>query len=309
MKLPVKLCVTVFFVALLSVSVYGMTKTDQSFDPYAYGLKDSAFTQFTQYRDEYYPNSFEISVICDTSLNYSDPKVQHEFVKLDQIAKDNGYIKKQTINWMSEFLRYAKKRNLSTEGELFYSNLQDFLSSFNQFRMDLRFNENYDRILVSRIVMFGGDKQDSLFLRDEMVNLRAELKIKSNLPVYAVSQSYIYTEQFVVILDDTIRNIAITSTAIFFITFPYLVDLRIALLVFSSFITIIVELLAFMYFWNISLNSLSMIIIVMAIGFTVDYSAHIAHAFNISKSKTTEERVVDALESMGTSVLKGGKYE
>ena len=51
-----------------------------------------------------------------------------------------------------------------------------------------------------------------------------------------------------------------------------------------------------------------MIILVMAIGFTVDYSAHIAHAFVFSRKSSAEEKVINALSTVGASVFMGGKF-
>jgi predicted RND superfamily exporter protein len=50
-----------------------------------------------------------------------------------------------------------------------------------------------------------------------------------------------------------------------------------------------------------------MINLVMAIGFAVDYSAHLAHSFVFSAEKNPEEKVVSALRTVGASVLLGGK--
>ena len=63
-----------------------------------------------------------------------------------------------------------------------------------------------------------------------------------------------------------------------------------------------------MYIWGVSLNSISMIILVMAVGFAVDYSAHVAHYFVFSSQQTTENRVINALQTVGASVFMGGMY-
>ena len=78
------------------------------------------------------------------------------------------------------------------------------------------------------------------------------------------------------------------------------------MVVFLSFVSLIFELFGLMYAWGVSLNSISMIIIVMAIGFAVDYSAHIAHAFAKSTAGTSEQRAINALSTMGSSVTMGG---
>lgn len=46
----------------------------------------------------------------------------------------------------------------------------------------------------------------------------------------------------------------------------------------------------------------------MAIGFAVDYSAHVAHAYVTSDKATANERVIEALSTLGASVLMGGEW-
>ena len=65
--------------------------------------------------------------------------------------------------------------------------------------------------------------------------------------------------------------------------------------------------LGLMHVWGVSLNSISMINLVMAIGFAVDYSAHLAHSFVFSAQSTPEEKAIDALRTVGASVIMGGK--
>ena len=61
--------------------------------------------------------------------------------------------------------------------------------------------------------------------------------------------------------------------------------------------------------WDVPLNSISMINLVMAIGFAVDYSAHVAHSFVFSTESNPEKRVVNALKTVGASVIMGGNYQ
>ena len=80
-----------------------------------------------------------------------------------------------------------------------------------------------------------------------------------------------------------------------------------AILVLFNFAALICELFGLMVIWDVSLNVVSMINLVMAIGFAVDYSAHVAHAYVMSNKLSANDRVVDALSTVGASVLMGGK--
>lgn len=119
-------------------------------------------------------------------------------------------------------------------------------------------------------------------------------------------QAYIYLEQYAITKSETTRNIAVAGVTVFVITLPFLLSLTASLIIFFGFGALIFELFALMYVWDVSLNMISTINLVMAIGFSVDYSAHIAHAYVLSNERRPEDRAIHALSTMGASVLMGG---
>jgi predicted RND superfamily exporter protein len=88
----------------------------------------------------------------------------------------------------------------------------------------------------------------------------------------------------------------------------------IAVIMFADFVTsglvllmvtmVDINILGMLYFWDTTLNAITIAIIVMSIGIAVDYNAHIAHAFKNSTG-TRNERVIKALDTLGVSVLHG----
>ena len=57
--------------------------------------------------------------------------------------------------------------------------------------------------------------------------------------------------------------------------------------------------------WGVNLNAVSMINLIMCIGFSVDFSAHISYAY-LSASGTHKEKVELALFTVGLPILLGG---
>ena len=53
-----------------------------------------------------------------------------------------------------------------------------------------------------------------------------------------------------------------------------------------------------MAYWGVNLDSVSMITVIMCIGFAVDLSAHIAYAFSQAYG-SAHHRAVEALETLG----------
>ena len=74
-------------------------------------------------------------------------------------------------------------------------------------------------------------------------------------------------------------------------------DQRIASMIF-------VNIVGFMHFWGLSIDSVTVIMLVIALGLAVDYSAHIGRAY-LEKRGTPDERIVRTLEDMGVAVWNG----
>ena len=308
LKKPVKYLVLTLSLAMTALGVMGAINIDQSFDKVVLCAQDSPYVQFYKYFNSDFPTGDEVSVILDTPLNYSDPVVQQEYVSLSRIPIHNKHLKSFSVNWMFSFQEWARlhltnRKNITTS-QHFKTSLHAFLRANPQFYPDLVFENG--EIVASRMLMYFKDNTDSAFRKNAMLTLRRDLKEMNKLPVYSISYIFIFYEQYAVIVQNTVRNIAICASAILIITIPYLVNPKVTLLVFYGFISLMFELFGIMYVWGVSLNALSMIIMVMGIGFSVDYSVHVAHAFVKSKKKTSRGRVIEALETMGSSVAMGG---
>ena len=90
-------------------------------------------------------------------------------------------------------------------------------------------------------------------------------------------------------------------------TSVYLVHPAAIFLVFINFVCLVTELIGILHLWGIPLNTLAMVGFVMAVGYSVDYMAHVAHAFILARHDSADERVIHALATVGSSVFWGGK--
>merc|ERR1719201_1117947 len=65
-----------------------------------------------------------------------------------------------------------------------------------------------------------------------------------------------------------------------------------------------IDLLGLLVLWDLTIDAVSIVNIVLAIGLAVDYSAHVAHGF-LTATGTRDERMHTALAETGTAVLHG----
>lgn len=105
-----------------------------------------------------------------------------------------------------------------------------------------------------------------------------------------------------VLADD--EDVILVAVAIFFLCLILLRNLLSSLLIFFTICLILADLLGSMALFNVKLNALSVVNIVMAIGISVEFCIHIAVAFTRAKG-TREDRARYALISVGSSVISG----
>ncbi|KAL9968888.1 hypothetical protein ACROYT_G021032 [Oculina patagonica] len=303
-----KVVVICFSLLLLGAGIYGVTQVDETFDRRILAKDDSYLKEFLSAEEKHFELSIEVSIVESGKVDYEKASIQEQIRNLTNIVTDNSHYRDQSLSWMNSFSQYAKISKRDITGAGFLPELKAFLRipDFSYFNQDLKFSEDGTKLEASRVLGFMKSDGSSTFQKNAMLSLREDIAEKSELDAFPITRTFMFFEQYVIISRDTIRNLIIAALAVLIVTSPFLVDCTVTLLVVLNFAALICELFGLMVIWDVSLNSVSMINLVMAIGFAVDYSAHIAHAYVISNKVTANERVVDALSTLGASVFMGG---
>lgn len=72
-----------------------------------------------------------------------------------------------------------------------------------------------------------------------------------------------------------------------------------------SIVSIEIGVVGYMALWNVNLDSISMVNLIMCIGFSVDFTAHICYAYMSSKEGNCKEKTKESLYSLGLPVFQG----
>ena len=124
--------------------------------------------------------------------------------------------------------------------------------------------------------------------------------------VFPYSVFYVFYEQYLTMWPDTLQSMGISVLAIFIVTFLLMCfDIHSSLVVVITITMIVVNLGGNMYYWNISLNAVSLVNLVMAVGISVEFCSHLVHSFSISVESSRERRAADSLTKMGSSIFSG----
>lgn len=119
---------------------------------------------------------------------------------------------------------------------------------------------------------------------------------------YAIT--YVFFEQYQSIISVTIFLVLIAAVAVFLVNWIILGSFMAALCVIIPVFMIVVDLAGIMALWNISLNAVSLVNLVMGLGISVEFCSHLTRAFRIS-SGTKNQRAHLALKNIGASIFSG----
>lgn len=123
-------------------------------------------------------------------------------------------------------------------------------------------------------------------------------------PCFAFALDYLIWDSFALVLPEMTRNLFISCICVFFVL-VLLLHPVLSLLVVFVIVIMDILILAWIPLMGLELNSVTTICIVMSVGIAVDYSAHIAHSYQVN-SGTKPERAAKAVSDMGRSILSGG---
>ncbi|KFM58254.1 Niemann-Pick C1 protein, partial [Stegodyphus mimosarum] len=124
--------------------------------------------------------------------------------------------------------------------------------------------------------------------------------------VFPYSVFYVFYEQYITVIHDAIRNIIISLVDIFIVSFLLMgLDFHSAMIIVFTIFMILQNLMGLMFFWDISLNAVSLVNLMMAAGISVEFCSHIIRAFAFNTEGSKVERARSAVAHTGSSVLSG----
>uniref|UniRef100_A0A7S3Z2Z2 SSD domain-containing protein n=1 Tax=Lotharella globosa TaxID=91324 RepID=A0A7S3Z2Z2_9EUKA len=317
---PVRIVIILAFLTLIGLSSYGINQMTTNFradwflPPTSYlidtiDIANEYFTQSTIFnvyiKDiDYYARQEELNNVNSFLVNSSSV-----------IEGSSDFWFSAYLNWASQTAPYAAAyvaaNNTMTDEGLFYDGLQAFFntSSGNRYAGDVQFQNDQnpqEGIFASRSAAqigateFSGTGQDRY---DAMQNVRDDL---ARAMVYddarAFANSFIFWERFGFIRDELVKNLAIALAVMASIVFLLIYTLPIVASVIIAIGATVLDVWGMAYFWGVQINFVVTIFLLIAVGLSVDYSAHIGHAFKEAKG-TVEERLVEAVKGTGPPVF------
>ncbi|XP_047736660.1 patched domain-containing protein 3 [Hyalella azteca] len=111
--------------------------------------------------------------------------------------------------------------------------------------------------------------------------------------------------QLTLVRSTSLTAISLAAIVMMVISFIFIPNPVCSLWVGFSIVSIETGVIGYMSHWGVNLDPISMIQLIMCIGFSVDFTAHICYAYLSARVDTPEERVRECLYSLGLPVMQG----
>ncbi|XP_064603084.1 patched domain-containing protein 3-like [Liolophura sinensis] len=305
LSIPGRVGIVLMLISYLSMSIYGVVHLRQGLELKNLIAPSSYFYEYTNWNTDHYQQRFLVTFFVSQSLAYNDDtnintlENLFEGVKADSAIQDNFQISWMTTYQNSTFYDPSTKENFS-------GGLKKFLLHYPLFENDIRFGDNSSEITGSRFHFQTVDLPDSSQQGQFMIRMR-DIASTSGISVFVYSPPFLYFEQYIAILPNTLQTVGVAVAAMFVLSVIFIPHPLMFVSITVSMVSTLTGILGFLYWWDLTLSSITMLHLVTATGFSVDYSAHICHAvMQNGKLGTSRQDVVSkALAATGGPILNG----
>ena len=281
--------------ALLVFGVWGWINIKQIFTPSLMMPSDSYLRDWIRVHETNYPQAGWDAQVYSGYLGQENlDSIETLVTGLEELKADGTYVRDVDC-WWNNFKQFTReKTNFTSWTELgpdFSMVLSDFLfSSYGgQYKTSFRFSEDLQcnrpapNITSSKFSL----SYVRLTTPEEHIPARQAVKrvLEEAASPYNFSHVKIYAswETDIIIGGELWRNLGLSITCVVFVTFLLLCNVQICLMVVFMVTLSLTDIIGFLHFWNITIDIISCINIVLAVGLCVDYSVHIGHSYLVSK--------------------------
>ncbi|KAL7301622.1 hypothetical protein TKK_0005631 [Trichogramma kaykai] len=312
-NMKIKYLVLITFGVYLVGAIYGLTNINEGLDRRKLSKKDSYSIVFYDREEHYFREyPYRIQVMISGKYDYSDPSIQMEVENLTRRLEASDYISNvlYTESWLRSFLSssslYDGSMNETVDiKKSFIKELRDeWLHPTSPFSLDLKFNKDNDEIIASRFLIqavnISGTNQEK-----EMVKELRQICSESSLNASVFHPYFVFFDQFELIRPTSIQCLIFGALIMMVITFLFIPNVLCCFWVAFCIISIECGVAGYMALWDVSLDSISMINLIMCIGFSVDFTAHICYAYMSSEKIHANDRVRECLYNLGLPIVQG----
>ncbi|XP_069119204.1 patched domain-containing protein 3-like [Argopecten irradians] len=297
-----KVAIIILFIIYVALTVHGIVHFRRGMR-LSYILTENS-TEYTYINllENHFIAEYDIEFTVTSRLKYSDISTQNSINEMLTNARaDPDINSKITYSWLTDYKTSMFYNDVSETR--FIAGLKAFLTSRIDHANDVIFSSDGTSIVGSRFYVITNDLRESERQGKLMLRMR-DIATSSPLPVICFSSwPFLIFDEYAYSFQVTFQTVGMAIAAIFVVTLIFMPHPLLLACVTATMVLISAGILGFMYYWELTLNAITMINIIMSIGFSVEFSAHICHAYITVDGHTREERVHQAINRSGGPII------
>ncbi|XP_029002227.1 patched domain-containing protein 3-like [Betta splendens] len=302
----VKAAVILLYVGYLATSIYGCVQVQQGIELYDLAADNSHVTRFNRKHREYFSDfGPSVMVIVSEGFPYWDRTRRTQLQGCVDDLKGLRFVDGDVYtSWLDSYLSYGRENHLNLDDrDVFLSNLSPFFALFPVLKQDV--NMSGGAVRASRFFIQTVDIANGSMELHMLNGLQAAAQACGAAPLQVYHHEFVFFDQYSVVVSSTVKNVGVITAVMLVVSLLLIPDPVCSLWVTYSISSVTAGVTGFMVLWDVSLDSISMIIFTVCIGFTVDFSAHVTYAFVSSSKSGPNDKAADALSTVGYPILQG----
>ncbi|KAL3079182.1 hypothetical protein niasHT_036235 [Heterodera trifolii] len=303
-------------------AVYGCSQLREGLEPVNLLVKDSyAIPHYRALENYFWHYGATVQIVVNNPPNLGDPDERQKIRSMvHAFANTRHTIGDESVQfWMDEMEHYYMDHRMGigipvynvTSAKHFYGLTQHFLSARrNDFwpedvKWEWQPDKGFSRIKAFRFLVGLRDISTSVQQQEATQILRDVSTRFLRYNVTTFMPLWLFTDQYAIVVPNTVQNIVIAMLVMIVIALLLIPQPMCALWVALAIASIDMGVIGFMTLWDVNLDAISMITIIMSIGFSVDYSAHITYGYVCSTRTDPSEKICEALGALGWPLCQG----
>ncbi|KAK7485291.1 hypothetical protein BaRGS_00023542 [Batillaria attramentaria] len=300
-----KLLLCISFVVYLVYSIIGLMNLETGMRYMDLVLESSYYYTFSGWDMEYFGQRLAVAFAVDGEVDYRLEQGDSFLKLLARARKVNSMDRKFERCWLNSYRSSSYYADNTLPA--FIDGVKQFLSQNNNSILlnDVKFNEQNTSITASRCYVMTQNVVNPFKQAEIMLDLR-DLADSWGLPVFVYQPVFVMLEHTIAVYPATLQTVGTAVAVMAIVTFAFLPQPLMVLLVTLNILAIMTGVFGSMYYLDITFSGMSMIHLLMSIGFSVDFSAHICAAYLMSDAVTRKERAEYAIVHASGPIFNGG---
>jgi len=295
----------VFFLSSSIFGAYAVSRLEKGLNVLDFIPADSYVASLYAVQAQYFvqtDTTGSVMQVMISQADYESAAGQSSVIELQNKLKALPYALPPVSLWLEDFQLWCN----STQHVSFCpgnsTNVASFLSSYAHYKPEINIE---GAVVKSSRMQVNINMPSEMGARlDLMRTSRGACASVSGLTAFPFEWGFLWFERYAMIDEMAFRSLLAALIGVSVIL-SFFLPLIPAALVTLTVGMVDLNVMGLMYLWSIPINIVSLINLIMVVGFAVDYSAHVAEAY-VKETGSAIIRMKNALVKVGVSVLHGG---